>query len=175
MGGVRLPLKHVLRRASLRVSLVFLAVTLGTVACVAPSGAASSRPAHGVPIAAAARTLSLSLNVNMHLIGRPGHILNEQGSVSGTLPGSVSSRSTTLSSTQGTSTFTFYTKDGSIFGQADTHGRVVGANVYLTGTATITGGSGSWAHASGSGLQYSGVISRQNFHVTEHINGSIRY
>jgi hypothetical protein len=111
----------------------------------------------------------------MHLVGRPTHVLNEQGTISGTLSGTAYSRSTAISTTQGTATFTFNTKGGSLIGEAATHGRIVGAMVYFTGTAKITKGTGTWARARGSSLQYTGTMNRQNFRVTQHISGSIKY
>jgi len=184
--GVHLPLKQALRRTSSRVRRIFaraslalftplLVALLGVGAYVAPSGAASARPTHGVPIAKAAKTLSLHLTASLHLVGRPGRVLYEKGTISGNLSGSASSRNTTLPENRGTSTFTIYTKGGSFSGQASTHGHVVGASAYFNGTATIVSATGTWAHAKGSSLQYTGVMNRQNFRVTDHILGTIHY
>lgn len=172
--GVHLPSKHSVARASMRVLLALpvVALGLGATAGVASLGAVPSR---SEPVAVAAKTLSLNVTVNLRLVGRVGHVLNHRGTVTGTLPGTASSRSTALSSTQGSGTFTFYPKGGSISGRASTRGHVVGASVYFTGTATITGGTGKWAHAAGSNLQFSGVMNRQNLHVTERFSGNIRY
>jgi hypothetical protein len=173
--GEYLPFTHALRRVSLRVSVVIgpvVALGLALAAGAAPSGAASPRPG---PTAVAARTLSLNVNSSMELVGRPGHVLNHRGTVSGTLNGHESASSVALSTTQGTSKFTLYTKSGSMFGRASSHGHVEGSTLYFSGTATITGGTGTWAHASGSGLRFSGVLDRQNFHITDHLNGSISY
>jgi hypothetical protein len=148
------------RRHSLRVSLALLAGTLALLGNVAP--------------ATAARTMSLNLSAAMHLIGRPGHVLNEQGSFSGTLSGSIDIHFVSASSTTGAGTFVAYTQGGSISGETRTSGHVVGASVYYTGTMSITKGTGRWAHAAGSGLRFSGVINRHNFHSTGHMQGSIR-
>lgn len=170
--GVHLALKHALQRASLRVSLVLMAVTLAVAVGVAPSGA---DPVHAKPpVAGAAKTMSVNLTAKMHLIGRPGHVLNEQGTFTGTLGGSINVHFTAVTSTSGIGTFLAYPSGGSIAGQTNTKGHVVGANIYFTGTMTITKGTGRWAHASGSGLQFSGVINRQNFHATGHMQGNIR-
>jgi hypothetical protein len=173
LSSRHLPWRHSAKCASLRVSLALLAVTLGlgTAAGVAPSGAVPSRPG---PIAVAARTLSLNLTASMHLVGRPGHVLTHQGALSGTLSGQMYARSVSLSSNRGTATFTFYLKGGTLSGQATISGHVVGAAVPFTGTAKITGGTGSWAHTSGGNLRYSGVMNRQNFHIAEHISGTVR-
>jgi hypothetical protein len=173
--GVGLLSKRTLQHGFAQVLLVLLTVALGAAAGVAPSGAASSSSGRGVPVAVAARTLSLNLSAKTHLVGRPGRTLNEQGTLTGTLSGTAYTRSTAISSIQGTGTFTFYPKGGSLSGRASTHARVVGATVYFSGTARITGGSGTWAHVSSSSLQYSGTMDRQNYRVIEHISGSIHY
>jgi hypothetical protein len=121
-----------------------------------------------------ARTLSVQLTSRLHLIGRPGHVNNEQGAVSGTFSGSIAIRFVTTGSNGGTGTFTIYpTKGGSISGRSAAHGHVVGSIATFTGSATITGGTGSWAHASGTGLQFHGVVNRQNYHATAYIRGVV--
>lgn len=181
--GTHLSLRHVLPHASLRVSLAFLAATFGAGIWVASSGASDTAAAHsgGEAVAAralaiSARTLALNLTVDMHLIGRPGHVLDEQGTVSGSLSGSASSKNTSLPSNEGTTVFTVdYTKGGSMTGKASSHGRVIGPTAYFTGTATITGGTGVWAHARGSHLKFTGVMDRQNYRVEDHVTGTISY
>jgi hypothetical protein len=164
------------RRQSARILPALLVAALGAGALGVIAGAtASAAGQHPRPVAFAARKLSLNLSAKLQLVGHPGHVLNDRGTVSGTLSGTVSSRIVALSSTNGTGTFTFYSKSGNLSGSALTRGRVVGATVYFTGTATVTGGSGKWAHASGRNLQFSGTMDRQNFHVSERISGSISY
>jgi hypothetical protein len=170
--GIHLPLKLRLNCSPSRVSMVLLAVILGAAANVAPSGAAPSRTE---PVAIAARTMSLNVNVNLHLVGHPEQVFHEQGSFSGSLSGSVSTRNTASSSSAGEGTFTLYPRGGSISGRGSTHGYIVGAIAYFSGTANITGGTGRWAHATGSNMHYSGTLNRQNLHITEHITGTIRY
>jgi hypothetical protein len=173
--GVNLPFKRNLRRAPARVSLLLLAVTLGTILVAMPSSAAPPRPRPVAPVAFTAKTMSLNLIAHLHLVGRPGHALNQQGTVTGDLPGTVSSRSTTITSTRGEGTFTFYSQGGSMSGRAATHGHIVGATAYFSGIANITGGTGKWARVSGSGLQFSGTLDRQNLSATEHLTGNIEY
>jgi hypothetical protein len=170
--GVDPPFRHAWQRAFLRVSMALLPVAFGASALVAPSGATPSRPD---PIAVATRTLNLNLNANYHLVGRPGHMISEQGSFTGTLSGTLISRSVVVSSTLGTGTFTLYTKGGSLSGEATSHARVVGPIGYFSGTAKITKGTGKWAHSPGSTLAFSGTVNRQNYHFVEHVTGSLRY
>lgn len=179
--GVRMVSRRTLRRASVRVPLVLVMTGLGVAAGVVPSGATQvratrrARAARSVPTATAANTLSVRLSAQVRLIGRPGHVDNERGTFTGTFSGTIALRVEAVGSTGGTATFTMYpTKGGSISGHSVTRGHVNGATVDFTGTATITGGTGSWAHASGTGLRYEGVLNRQNNHATSVMSGRIR-
>lgn len=176
MGFTLLP-KHGRKSGPLRVSLalVILTAALGAGAWVSPSGAVSSGPRHDTAVALAAKTRSFEVTATMHLVGRPGHILTEQGRVTGTLTGTAYSRNTTLPANRAESTFTVYGKGASVSGRSSSQGHVVGATAYFTGTATITGGTGAWAHAKGSDLHFSGVVNRQNYNVTEHVAGAVSY
>ncbi|MFI5009388.1 MAG: hypothetical protein ACHQDY_03845 [Solirubrobacterales bacterium] len=121
----------------------------------------------------AARTQAFNLNSNLHLVGKPGHVLNEQGTFTGSQSGSIRIRFTSVTSTSGGATFVAYPSGGSVSGYTTTRGRVVGAFVYFGGTMTVTGGTGRWAHASGHGLGFSGVVDRRSFHATTHMQGNI--
>lgn len=153
-----------------RMLLVPLAGALGAIASLAPSA-----PAHGGPSATAARTLTFNVNSNLRLVGKPGHVLNERGTFSGSQSGTIAIRFTSVTSTSGGATFAAYSSAGSISGQTTTRGHVVASKVYFTGVMSVTGGSGRYAHALGRNLQFSGVVDRRNFHATTHMQGSIRY
>lgn len=156
------------RRGLQRIWLVPLALIVGAIAGVAPSGAAS-----GGARAVAAKTQSFNINSTLHLVGHPGHVLNEQGTFGGTQSGTIAIRFTSVSSTSGEATFTAYPSGGSVSGRASTKGEVVGANVYFSGNMTVTGGTGRWAHASSRGLGFSGVVDRRSFRATTHMTGTI--
>ncbi len=156
-----------LRRGIGRLWLVCLAALVASV-CVVSSGASAE------PAAVAARTMAFNLNSNLHLVGRPGHVLNEQGTFSGSQSGTIAIRFTSVTSTSGEASFVAYPKGGGwVSGRTSTKGRVVGGHVYFGGSMTITGGSGRWAHASGHGLGFSGVVDRRSFHATTHMQGNI--
>jgi hypothetical protein len=153
-----------------RMWLMLPAAVLGAVAALA-----GSAPAHSGPSAHAARTLAFNVSSNLHLIGRPGHVLNEQGTFSGSQSGTIAIRFTSVTSTSGGATFAAYSSAGSISGSTTTKGHVVGAKVYFTGVMSVTGGSGRYAHARGRNLQFSGVVDRRSFHASTHMQGSISY
>lgn len=170
--------KHLLsrycgRRSPARALPALLAVIVGGAAIFAPA-AAPARSPHSSSTATTARAMSVDLVAALRLIGRPGHVSNERGTISGTFPGTVAVRFVAIGSSEGTSTFTIYpSSGGSISGQSTAHGRVEGATATFSGSATITGGTGRWAHASGSGLQYNGTLDRQNNHATSTMRGTI--
>jgi hypothetical protein len=136
---------------------------------------AQALAADGPPaMSRAARTLAFNIDSNLRLIGRPGHVLNERGTFSGTQSGTIAIRFTSVTSTSGSATFAAYSSQGgSVSGRTTTKGHVVGAKVYFIGVMSITGGTGRWSHASGRGLRFSGVVDRHNFHATTHIQGTI--
>jgi hypothetical protein len=172
--GVHLPSQHAVRRACLRVLLALPVVALGIGVAVGatPTGAVALRPK---PIAVAAKTLYISETANLRLVKQAGRVLNHQGTITGTLSGPVYTKGVALSTAHGEGTYTFYPKGGSISGKATTHGRVAGAYVYFEGVGTITSGTGVWAHVSSSGMHFSGVLDRQNFHISERFAGDLRY
>jgi hypothetical protein len=175
MMDFRLLRKRMSRRTLLCVSLVGSIASLGAISGVASSGADVSRQAHGSSVATAARVVALHLTTNLHLVGRPGHVAYAKGTVSGTFSGTTSVRYTAIGSTGGEATFTMYpSSGGSMTGRSVTHGHAVGPTAYFTGTATITGGTGRWAHAHGTGLSFSGSLDRQNYHSTSVTSGNIR-
>jgi hypothetical protein len=172
MGG-RMACKRTLRRASLRVPLVLLITTAGVAVSGAPSGVASVDAIRSAPTAHAAKTVTVRLSAQLRLVGRPGRVDYEKGTFSGTFPGTVAAHIEAAGTSGGTGTFTMYPKGGSISGRAVTHGRVNGAIVTFAGTATVTSGTGTWAHASGTGLHYEGELDRQNFRATSVLSGNL--
>jgi hypothetical protein len=156
------------RSATMRVALISV---LGLVAAGGVTGVAAGRqPARAT---AASRELSLSETMQATRVGPPGHAFNEKGQASGTLAGSVAAHVETIASSSGKATITLYLSKGTISGRASTHGHVVGPTAYFEGAMSITGGSGSYAHASGTGLKFKGTINRQNFRVTAQLHGTV--
>jgi hypothetical protein len=152
-----------------RVGAVLFIAVLAALAALAPTA-----PAQGGPSARAAGRMSFNINADMRLVSRQGHVLNEKGTFSGSQSGTIALRFTMATSTSGSATFTAYSsRGGSVSGRTATHGRIVGARVYFTGSMTITGGTGRWSHASGRGLSFSGVVDRRSFHATSQMRGTI--
>jgi hypothetical protein len=130
--------------------------------------------ANGPVASQARRTLPFTLVSKVRLVGRPSHITEDRGTVSGTVSGTTVVHFVTIGSSSGHATFTINVKGGgTIVGHAVTHGYIAGPTVYFSGTATITGGSGRWAHVSGSSLHYSGIINRQDYHASSTLHGFV--
>jgi hypothetical protein len=132
-------------------------------------------PAGGAPPTAhVARTLNVKDEGHLHLSGRPsGSAIIEEGTVMGTLPGTVKVRfniGATISAQ-----FTIYARGGgSISGHGS--GSLHSTSVYSTfgGTLSVTSGTGRFRHAHGSGGLY-GAINRKTDALTVQTIGKLSY
>jgi hypothetical protein len=129
-------------------------------------GVAPARRAH------AARVLNASDTAHLHYITALGALLLEEGKATGTLPGSM--RVHLDVGTTFTGTFTIYASGGSIqgHGSATPHGS--GMYESFSGTLTVTGGSGRYAHAHGRGGLY-GTFDRESYALVIKTTGSLAY
>ncbi len=122
-----------------------------------------------------ARNISINEKATLRLVGRPGHILNERGTMSGTYGGSIETRLVTVTNTTGEATITVYTHGGSLKAKATTRARAEkeeGAIGHFHGSASVIGGTGTWAHASGN-LTFNGTVDRQTFNATAEMRGTL--
>lgn len=158
------------RGALLAISLA--AATLWQAAWVAaPNAATLGR--QSVAKTVVANQMTVKLTGHFHLLGRPGHVLAEQGNFTGTVSGPATIHFTLITLTKGTATVVFYPKGGSIGGQASTRSSIQGPNVYFGGVLSIMSGTGKWAHSAGSKLNFSGSFNRVDFQGTAHLSGSL--
>jgi hypothetical protein len=137
-----------------------LALTLGT------AGASGST-------AGAARTISLNDTAHLHKTSSHGFNLYESGTASGSLGGTISLHLDVVSTNRVTAGITVYPHGGSMTGTATGSYRNNGSTASFSGTLNITSGTGSYAHAHGSNLSFSGSIERSNDAVTVHVSGHI--
>jgi hypothetical protein len=158
-----------------------LCALLPALIAVGLTGATSSaangrRPlanAAGTVNANAAATVNVKDEGHLHLVDSSGSELAEEGPVSGTIPGKVKV-SFNIGATI-TAKFTIYAKSG---GSINGHG---GGSLHSTstissfgGSLTVTGGSGRYAHAHGSGKLY-GSINRKTDALTVTTVGELHY
>lgn len=137
-------------------------------ACVALAPGVSL--AH-TPAATAAKALSLNDTGDLHLTSKHGFTLNEQGRASGTVQGMIYVHLSIVSSSRVTAELSIYPSGGSItaHGSAGYHKERTQAR--FDGSMSIERGTGSYAHAQGSGLSFSGTIQRSNDAITVHVAG----
>jgi len=156
------------------------ALILGPGAAQAPASQAASTAARapaaatgGEPAAAAAREVNLQETGYLHAVGEPGDTIDERGHASGTYSCSIAVHLTIVSGNKVTSAFTVKPKGGSVTGRGSARFVQKGADGYFGGTIAITGGTGGFAHASGTNIGISGVIDRETFALTVHLHGKI--
>jgi hypothetical protein len=121
--------------------------------------------------AGTARTVSLNDTAHLHRTSSHGFNLYESGSASGTLGGSISLHLDVISTNRVTAQITVHPSGGSISGTASGSYRNNGSTASFSGTMNVTSGTGSYSHAHGSGLSFSGTIQRSNDAVTVHVSG----
>ncbi len=125
------------------------------------------------PRASSARTTSLNESGQLHLVSKHGFTLNEQGTASGTIKGTISVRLQIVSTSRVTAEVTIFPRGGSIsgYGTGGYHKGETAAS--FSGGLAIRRGSGSYAHAQGSGLSFSGTIARSNDAIAVHVSGRL--
>jgi hypothetical protein len=162
------------RDASLRLArpgwrtLALAAVgSLAMLVALALGGVAVSHAA----TARTARTFSLSESGRLHLTSHHSFTLNEQGSASGTISGTIYIHLHIVSTNRVTAEVNIYPSGGSLTGYANAGYHPSGGVATFSGTMSVARGTGRYSHARGSGLSFSGTIQRSNDAVTVHVNG----
>jgi hypothetical protein len=125
------------------------------------------------PSALAARAISLNESGNLHLTSRHGFTLNEQGAGSGTVSATIYVHLRIVSTRRVTAEVNIYPNGGSLSGYGSASYRREGAIGSFSGTFSVNRGTGSYNHAQGSGLSFSGTIRRSNYAVTVHVRGTV--
>ena len=130
--------------------------------------------AQGVLHAVASRAVALTERAQLHLVGHPGVEFTEEGQGYGTYPGSVTIR-LKLAGAHVTGSYFARSTHGTISGRAS--GTVVGSRtqplVHFVGGVSISRGTGTFAHASGT-LQIRGSIRRSSYALSEETSGTIK-
>jgi hypothetical protein len=135
-------------------------------------GAALMGPtATGALSARVARTFSLNESARLHLTSHHSFTLNEQGTASGTISGTIYIHLHVVSTNRVTAEVSIYPSGGSLTGYASASYHPAGAVASFNGTMSIARGTGRYKHARGSGLSFTGAIQRSNDAVTVHVNG----
>jgi hypothetical protein len=145
---------------------------------LAACGAGMGAPAWASDRAAATRStkvVSVRDEGRLHYIHSSGNEIIDEGRASGTLPGSVRAYFTYDGEPTVTARFEIYGPGWSISGHGT--GRLSNANSTspsFRGSLTLSGGSGRYAHAHGSGEMF-GVYDRRSYGLTVQTIGSLHY
>jgi len=123
--------------------------------------------------ATSARVISLDEHGALHLVSKHGFTLNEQGSASGTIRGAISVQLKIVSTSRVTALVTVSPHGGSISGEGTASYHKGTSAASFSGSLSIKRGSGTYSHAHGSGLSFSGTIARSNDAITVHVSGRL--
>jgi hypothetical protein len=154
------------------IHLLGVAAIISLAASATSGTPALSAPQARTALASDARALSLNENSSLHLTSKHGFTLNEQGLASGTVRGTIYVHLTIVSSRRVTAELNIYPRGGSITAAGSASYHKEATNARFAGSISIERGSGSYAHARGSDLSFSGTIQRSNDAVTVHVAGS---
>ncbi len=102
-----------------------------------------------------------------------GFHLNEQGTASGTIKGTIYIHLDESSTNHVTAEVNIYPNGGSLTGYGTANYRADGGRATFSGTLSISRGSGSYAGAHASGLSFTGTIQRVNDATTVHLSGPL--
>jgi hypothetical protein len=152
------------RHAYRRACALSLVTAVATTALLAGAGVVHAA-------ARAAGTLSLSDTGHLHRTSHHGFTLNEEGSASGTISGTIYIHLKIVSTNRVTAEVSIYPRGSSITGYATADYRPSGAVASFSGTMTIERGTGRFSGAHGSGLGFTGTVQRSNDAVTVHVSG----
>jgi hypothetical protein len=130
-------------------------------------GATSSRAETGH----AASTITLNESGRLHLTSHHGFTLNEQGTTSGTVSGTIYIHLNITSTNRVTAEVNIYPRGSSITGSATASYHPSGGVASFSGTMTVERGTGRYKGAHGTGLSFTGTVQRVNDAVTVHVSG----
>jgi hypothetical protein len=151
------------------------AVICGALATGCMATATHDAPAYAsgsAPHAYAAHLLNATDTAHLRYVSSSGSLLFDEGKATGTLPGNM--RVHLDLGTTFTGTFTIYTSGGTIKGHGSAAPHGSGTYESFSGTLTVTGGSGRYAHAHGHGGLY-GTFDRDNYALVVKTTGSLTY
>jgi hypothetical protein len=151
------------------------AVMCGALATACMATATQHAPAYAsgsAPRAYAAHLLNATDTAHLRYVSSSGSLLFDEGKATGTLPGNM--RVHLDLGTTFTGTFTIYASGGTIKGHGSAAPHGSGTYESFSGTLTVTGGSGRYAHAHGHGGLY-GTFDRDNYALVIKTTGSLTY
>jgi hypothetical protein len=165
--------KSARRRLPARARVSTAALALGALAAAAAVGTGA---AGASPSAHSASTLDLKDNASLSLSNKKGFELKEAGKASGSLPGTIYLQLKVNSERSVTAEIQVYPSGGSLKASASGSYRVQSSSTAtFSGKLNITGGSGRYSKAKGSGLSFSGTVHRPGDAVSVRVSGNMTY
>jgi hypothetical protein len=134
---------------------------------LAPGASATPTPS----ARAATRTISLNENGSLRLTSKHEFTLNERGSATGTITGTIYVHLTIVSTSRVTAEVNIYPNRGSVTGYATASYHKGSETADFQGTIAIVRGTGTYAHAHGTGLSFGGTIQRSDDAITVRLSG----
>jgi len=125
------------------------------------------------PPAVAASTFFLNETGRLHLTSKQEFTLNEEGSGSGTIPGTIYVHLTIVSTSQVSAEVSMYPKGSSITGRASASYKRGHTQGSFSGSLSIIRGTGRYQRARGSGLSFTGTIQRSNDAIAVEVRGAV--
>jgi len=135
-----------------------------------PSSSASGTVS---PRALAASRFFLNETSRLHLTSKHEFTLNEEGSGSGTITGTIYVHLTVVSTSRVSAEVNVYSSGSSITGRASAsyeRGHTQGS---FSGSLLIIRGTGRYRRAHGSGLSFTGTIQRSNDAIAVNVRGPV--
>jgi hypothetical protein len=123
--------------------------------------------------AAQARTVTASSSGTLRFTKTHGSLIEAAGSISGTLAGSLSVHISFNSNSRMTATFSGNLRGGKLSGRVSGEYYPSGSTTIYEGSATVSSGSGSFAHARAVGVRVSGTVNRSRRIVTIRLAGHL--
>jgi hypothetical protein len=152
--------------------LASVALCLLTLGVCAPLSAGER--AGSLQWAHASRTISLNETGHLRLTSKHNFTLNERGTATGTVAGTIYVHLTAVSSTRVTAEVNIYARGTSFSGSGNASYRRGSTTASFAGSMSINRGTGSYAHVHGSGLSFSGTIAESNHDaITVHVSGRV--
>jgi hypothetical protein len=143
--------------------------------CASLAAGPNAASAAAAPTARSAATLTVKDEGNLRFVKSSGSTLIDEGHATGTIPGKVRIHFTYNGDPNVGAQITIYGAHGTIKVRAS--GRLsspTNPNPSFSGTLTITGGSGRYSHAHGSGKLY-GVFHRRSYAMIVQTQGTLHY
>lgn len=149
--------------------------TAAAVLCGCTLLVATATSARAAARARTAATMNVKEEGSLHFVKSSGSTLIDEGRATGTIPGNVRIYFVYTGNPNVSARITIYGQHGTIQVRASGHlSSPTNPNPSFSGTLTVTGGSGRYSHASGSGRLY-GVFHRRSYGMIVQTQGSFRY